>query len=464
MAVAIVARKSTRDDAQVSVSRQEKMGREWAAREHSGEPVLVFKDNATSGVDMEREGWTDFTEAVRRGLVDAVWAYDQSRVTRGGTEPWDAVCVMLSTAGIPTLFTASGPVGVAEGQRLGGRITAVVDQEYRERARISTVEGLQTIAEEGRPSGATGYGYTRSVGPDLRPALVPDPVEAAVVRRIVQEVAEGASLGLVATRLNRDGIPTPRGSSVWRRETVKAIATAPRIVGDRVHRGKVVAKARWEPIVNRELWDRAQRSIGTPRKRSGERRRYLLTGGLAVCDACGTALISGNQYNRGVQPAYICPHPSRHDGGCGKLSVLADRLEAHVVQVVEGWLAALDFAEAVEALYAGDQAEATPLRRELAEIEAQLIALAENNARDLLDFEYQAARKRLLTDRGRVLSELAELPPVVEVDPVEIVAAWREGGNETRREIVRVLADLPIRVRRGPRQPVADRVVIEPRW
>lgn len=464
MAVALVTRKSTRDEAQVSVTRQEKLGREWAAREHPGVPVLVFSDNAVSGVKMDREGWQAFVDAVRRGAVDVVWAYEQSRLTRAGSATWDEVCFMLTAAGVAVLNThTQGSIGVAEGQRLAGRMQAVVDQEYRERARINTLDGLKDAAERGRPSGATGYGYRRvREGGALN--LEPDPGTAPVVARMVAEVAAGSSLGLVAAGLNAAGIPTPRGSRVWRRESVKAIVTAPRIVGDRVHQGKVIGPAAWPGIVERSVWLQAQAAIGNPKRRAGARRRYLLTGGLAVCDACGTPLISASQPRDGrLWPAYACPHPSRHDGGCGHLSVLADRLEAHVIEVVGGWLDEPGFAAAVERLYAADQERGAPLRAELAAVDGRLTTLAEQwAAGGLLDVEHAAARRVLVAKRGELAASLRALPPSVDVTAEDIRREWDRGAVEDRRPLIDLLTDGPIRVARGPRTDLAGRVKVRP--
>lgn len=467
MAVALVCRKSTRDEAKVSVTRQEKWGREWAERQHPGEPVLVFSDNAKSGIDMERDGWVEFVAAVRRGTVDAVWAYEQSRLTRAGSATWDEVCVMLSAAGIPVLHTyIHGDIGLMEGHRYAGRMHAVNDQEQRERTRLHTLDGLKDLAERGRPSGATGYGYRRVYDDAKKPQLIPDPDTAPIVARMVAAVASGDSLGLVATRLNSEGVPTPRGSKVWRRETVKAIVTAPRIVGDRVHQGKVVGPAAWPAIVDRAVWLQAQDRIGRPKARAGSRRRYLLTGGLAVCGSCGTALISSSQPRDGrLWPAYACPHPSRHDGGCGHLSVLADRLEDHVVDTIGGWLSGPTFAADVERLFAADQQSALPIRTELAAVEQALADLAEQWARgDLLEVEHSAAR-RVHVARHAELSVALSAQPVMEiVTPDEIVEAWEAGSTESRRELVGVLAQTPIRVERGPRRPISERVMIAPRW
>lgn len=448
----------------MSVTKQVRHGREWAQRHHPDEPVLVFDDNATSGVDMERAGWVGFAKAVRAGIVTHVWAFDQARVTRAGEATWDEVCAMLTAAGIPHLNTNNqGQVGVLPGNRLPGRMNAVVDQHFREVAIVNTLIGLREIAEAGRPGAATGFGYRRVLDEDKRPALEPHPEQAALVQRMVQEAASGDSLGLIASRLNAEGIPTLQGK-LWRRETVKSIVTSPRIVGDRVHQGRVIGPARWPAIVDRDLWLRAQAAIGQPKARAGTRRRYLLTGGMAVCAGCGTALISGSQPYKSVSfPAYQCPHPSRLEGGCGHLSVRAEPLEQHVVEVVTGWVEDPEFARHVERVLAADQADGAPLRAELATVDAALADLAEQKARlDLEEFEYAAQRRVYVERRKPLLAALAALPPEVEVQAADLRDAWTAGGVEDRRALLRVMVE-PITVERAPRRPIAERVTITPR-
>ncbi len=471
--LAIVTRKSTRDEQQVSIGRQEKLGRAWAQANRPDLPVRVFADNATPGTDMERPGWTAFTTAVRSGQVDAVWAYEQSRLTRAGATTWDEVCVLLWAAGIEQLHThVQGSIGVVEGNRLQGRILAVVDQEERERVRVRVLDAMANMADEGRPTGATGFGYRRTRDQDGRPALEPDPEQAPIVRWMVDEIAAGASLGLVARTLTERGVPTVRGGK-WTSMSVKLIVTAPRIVGERVHRGRLVGPARWPAIVDRDTWDRAQARLADhrPGRTASQRRQYLLTGGLVVCGECDTALVSATTKARGVvEPSYQCPHPSRPDGGCGHCSIVARHLEPHVVTAVAELLADEDHLAELNRHLSAGRADAAPVRSALAEVEGRLVDLAERWAKgEMLDLEHAAARRSLVAQREALHVELAAHPVEVTVSAEEIAADWaaaaEAGDVAAMRPIVATLLE-PVVVERafrdGRRLTVADRVRIEP--
>lgn len=469
--LAIVTRKSTRDERQVSITRQEKLGREWATANHPDAEVAIFADNAVSGMNMERPGWTAFVHAVRKGQVDTVCTYEQSRLTRAGSATWEEVCVMLVAAGIEEVHThRQGIISVTEGNRLHGRIHAVFDLEERERARLRVLDALNELAEQGRPHGYPGFGYQRTLDDEGKAALAPDVQQAEVVRWMVEQIAEGSSLGLVARTLVDRQVPTLRGGK-WTAAAVKAIVTAPRIVGLRVHRGKIVGDAKWPAIVDRDLWDQAQARLATnrPGRTADRRRRYLLTGGLAVCDGCGTPLIS---VRANGEPAYGCPHPSRPDGGCGHCSIVARHLEPHVLDVVGGWLADPVFTDELNRFLARGAADATPIRTELAEVEAKLAHLAEQwAAGEVLDFENTAARRLLLARRGVLLDDLSRLPVVPVVASGDLADAWGQaveaGDVGALRGIVEVVAR-PIRVRSafddGRRLAVADRTEIHPIW
>lgn len=471
MAVAIVARKSTRDEAKVSVTRQEEWGREWAAANHPGEQVLVFSDNAKSGTDMDRGGWTGFTQAVQSGVVTVVWTWEQSRITRAGEVAWLDVCLLLYGAGIRHVDThRQGRISVVEGDRIHGGVNSVIDQHYRELARVNTLDGLAHLARQGRPGGATGYGYRRSYGDDGRPVLEPDPKQAREVVRMVKAIASGSSLGVVVDNLNRRQVPTPSGGARWRRDSVRAIVTSPRIVGKRIHQGKIAGDAMWPAIVDEKMWKQARARLQSnrPGTTRDDRRRYLLTGGLARCAHCDTPLIASTTAVRGVRlPAYACPHPSRPDGGCGKCSILADRLERFVHDDIGESFRDPAWVDSMNAALAASGPEREPLQQELERIDGQLEALAVKWATgDLLDVEHQAARSVLVDARRDIEGKLYALPDVPEADVAALARLWSTDSVTDRRDVLVALLEV-VTVRGafadGRRLALEERVEIIPR-
>lgn len=470
--VALYCRRSVDPaDLGVSVAVQEKACRRYAAEHWPDLPVVAYVDNDLSAANpgVHRPRYAAMVDAIRAGRVAQVVVREQSRLTRQ-VDQWEALCTTLQVAKIDAVHqTHGGPVSVTEGSRLPGRIMAVVDAEYVEQVKVKVKLALESNAEDGRPHGRPGYGYRRDEV-DGRVVWEPDEQTAPIARRVVAEVAAGDSLGLVATRLNQEGVPTPRGAKRWAGSTVRSIVTAPRLIGQRVHLGSL-SPATWPPIVDEGIWRKAQARLGQnpAGTTAADRRRYLLTGGLAVCDACDTPLISSTTPVRGERvPSYQCPHPSRPDGGCGHCSILAGRLEDHVTAQVGEWLATPAFVAALNHYLSADALDVAPIREELADVEARLAHLAAQwAAGEILELENHAARRGLLARRSDLMAELDRHPAPVSVTAEQIAQGWEDGDVQVRRGLVRVVAG-PIRVvsafADGRRLTTAERVAVHPAW
>src|SRR5262245_49118114 len=141
MTTVFVYARASRDPSEqrISVDRQVKLCTARAVELWPTAEVRVFEDPAiTAGdADVYRPGFADFLTAVRaarKGEVAGVVVNEQSRLTRQGTGGWDDLVVTLTKAGVTKVETLrAGPVSVEPGNRLVGRILAVVDLEELER-------------------------------------------------------------------------------------------------------------------------------------------------------------------------------------------------------------------------------------------------------------------------------------------------------------------------------------------
>lgn len=445
---------------------QERHGRRYAAQHWPGMPVVAYVDNDLSAADptVTRPEYHRMLDAIRAGRVAAVVTREQARLTRQPSE-WEDLCVTLTRAGLDVVHTTTaGTISVTKGSRLAGRIMAVVDAEEAERASVRVRIAMEALAEEGRPSGSTAYGYRRALDEHGRKTLVPDPDTAPVVRRIIDRLAAGASLGAVAAELTADGIPTPRGAPVWHRETIRTIATSPRIIGRRVHRGVIVGPAQWPAIVDETQWklamDRLSGGVVTAvdgrvrvvqRRRSGV-RRYLLTG-IAVCGECGTPLIAARQARRhgGAVPAYSCPHPTRPGGGCGRVHATAEHVDAEVVARLHARVASGGFPDV------DDDPEVGEWQRRLAAAEERLATLATRwGAGEITEIEWRAARATAADEATEARRRLAALDQPRRFDrPLgDVAAAWGDLELADRRDLLAMVTQriaVDARGRQGPR-------------
>jgi site-specific DNA recombinase len=153
-------------------------------------------------------------------------------------------------------------------------------------------------------------------GSKERPKLQLHPHHAPVVARIFREFLAGAGLKDIARTLNSDGILTPRGKK-WSKTTLHRMLTNEAYTGTlvwgRTSRNSdtttpIRVEGAWEPIVDREMFNRVQSLLRArapvhqhPRRVSSH---YLLSG-LARCGHCGKALVC-QEAKSGQFSYYIC--------------------------------------------------------------------------------------------------------------------------------------------------------------
>ena len=193
--------------------------------------------------------------------------------------------------------------------------------------------GMQRrLFEDGRHRGHDPFGYRSlhdAAGRLIHPrelVIVPD--EAAIVRRVWQELAEH-SLADVAERLNRDGAPH-RAAGAWTREAVKDIFRRGRMyLGFVVEkRGRDERPGRHEPILTQAEYRRTMAAVAA-RRRVGNKpapfRHYVLRG-LLYC-TCGTRMRGEAHLQRGTERRYYrCPTL-----GCRARRSPADLIEESVL-------------------------------------------------------------------------------------------------------------------------------------
>jgi hypothetical protein len=331
----------------------------------------------------------------------------------------------------------------------------------RKRIQKRVRNGMRAQATMGRfLGGRPPYGYRLvDAGPHPNPEkardgkrlhrLDPDPVAAPVVERIFRDFIGGASLGVIADSLNRDGIlcpsahdpkhnPQRAGTTVWAvawgKHTVRAILRNPRYTGyevwgkqpkseslrdrNNVTEGKK-AKQSWAPpetwarslepahpaIVSTEDFDRAQANFRTrdsaQRSPRPTKRPYVL-GGMVRCGLCNHAM-AGN-WNHG-RANYRCRYPKDYPGSAIDHPPTVYLREDDVIGHLLGWLNSLFAPENLattaamlaEVLAAGDDGEAA--RR--AALEAELAATRRkiNSIMTAIEDANEATSTRTLVDR-----------------------------------------------------------------
>ncbi|HEY1444754.1 MAG TPA: recombinase family protein [Acidimicrobiales bacterium] len=443
------------NDKRISCDRQIERCTKLAAELFAGDPVLVFEDNDRSGADpnVERPGYENFVAAVRRGDIGQVVVHEQSRLTRQ-PQQWEELVVTLTRAGITKVHTVqSGVVPVDAGNRLLGRIMAVIDAEEAERLKARIRAAMDQIRVEGRPGGGTApYGYRSSQGDDRRPILVIDDDEAKVIGGICDAICDGYSLRSIAADLNRRGVPSPRGSR-WNATVIRAMVLRPSMAGFRTRsvktkgRGEsheIVGTARWEPVLTEQRWRQTLDMLGAStvtgvdgkthtarRHQPGRPRKWLLSGGggLGRCKLCDSGLVVVTSNTNASQ--YRCDQRT----GCGNTTIQpAEDLEAWIHQQLVAYLASNP--KLPPALVSEDP-ERVRLEEERRRAERDMVeAVILKGDGDIDSDEFRVMHSGAKKRRDQAQAELADRPvPDTAIPDVDAIAhRWEKLPLERKRK------------------------------
>lgn len=426
--------------------------------------VASFTDAAVSGATALRPGYQALLAMLRAGGADVVLAESLDRFSRD-QEHVAAFYKQAAFAGVRVMTLAEGEISELH-VGLKGTMGALYLKDLADKTR----RGLEGRVRSGRSGGGLCYGYrvVRGVagrdGEPERGLRAIDPVQAAVVRRIFADFAEGHSPIAIARRLNEAGTPGPRGGLwsegairgharvgtgllrnrlyigelVWnRRRWIKDPSTGRRVARANAEAELVVEQVPQLRIVDQELWEWVQARLvaasrpecspvpASPAGRAApdwrdRRPRHVLTAKV-VCGACGAGYLA-------IGRDYLACQTAERSGPCGnRARVRRSRVEGQVLEALGTQLMQPDkVAEFVAAFtaewnrlvaeagagLAGKQRELEGVRRKLAGlIDAIADGLRAPGLQGKLD-ELEARRAALEAEiAGGAVRELPRLHP-----------------------------------------------------
>lgn len=438
------------------VANQKVWGTTYAAEQWPGVRVETFADNDLSATNGDhRPDYERLRTAIRNGEVSYLWTVETSRLERNEI-PWFELAAELETVGISEVHTRRDGIVVVSDVVAG--IRAVLNAYETRKLKQRVNDRLQANAELGTPSGATVFGYRRALKPPTTEhpkgvkTLVQDKSEAAIVREAAGRVLAGWSLASIATDLNTRGIKGAHGGR-FSGHTVRLMVTNHIIAGHRVHRGRVIGAGNWDAVLTEDMWKDVRDKLSAPRtvmqadgftyavdtrKHQYAPKRYLLTGGLAVCAVCGFRLIATEkQLKNGKRaPYYLCHKqtgaPASH------LGIKAEPFEAFVVDVLLGTLDNPEF----RARWASDvhSPQRARITKALAKCESDRDDLADLwNAGDLTVAEWNRARNGVSAREAALRTELATIPPTTRrIDPATVREAWAGMTLDEKRDTLSI--------------------------
>ena len=331
--------------------------------------VREYADEGISGdCTHKRKAFQKMIADAAGGSFDRILCFDQDRFGRFDMIEAGWWIMPLRDAGVSLETIAQGVIDWSD---FAGRLTYAVAQEgkhqfLRDLSRNS-LRGQMNRAREGNGmyGAAAPYGYRREttvVGRNRITTLVPNPIEARVVKKIFETYAgSGGTLLAVGEMLNGEGIPSPNRRSKWHRNAVRRILKNRTYAGDYVwgqtmsgryhvrvgdeivtRRGAtkttsndpIVHEGILPAIVSRDLFDRVQELLGQRKKATRRPGSAKPLSGLIFCGCCGSPMhVNFNDYrcSHGVDfgDGERCTTPIAR--GVPLINSIAEQLQAKIL-------------------------------------------------------------------------------------------------------------------------------------
>lgn len=405
----------------------EKMG--WLL---DGDPYV---DNDVSATRSPiRPAYQRLLADMEAGKVDAVVVWALDRLHRRPIELEEFIA-LVERKGI-ALANVSGDIDLRSdmGQLQARIMGAVAAQEAKAISR-RVRRKQQELREAGLPfsGGIRCFGW----GADR---LTPIPGEQDEIRHMVEWVLAGRSLASLVHDLNERGVPTvsqwmaanpsksrgakgPVVGKPWTVTSVRSLLSKPRLAGLLTHKGEIVGKGAWEPVVDRATFDRVQqvlRNRSEANRKASSGRRYLLSG-IAVCGTCGTPLqVGAVPEGKASLRRYRCPRSAsgaargtgeRHGGRNMR------HLDDHVMTII---LMALD----AQRLRDDDDPRPADPGPEIERLRGRLNTAADQFADDLITAEQM---QRISTRLRAQIESLEASRPAVAADNL---MEWYTGSQD----------------------------------
>lgn len=332
--------------------------------------------------------------------------YNIDRLTRSPKE-LEALIELFDRLGLTDLATATGDFDFGSDQGLFvARIMSAVAAQESDRKSARLQRKMRERAERGLPGSSGGrraYGWQED-----RITLIR--TEAEIIKQLARRYLAGESVTSLANWMNDENLPTVTGGQ-WGMATIRTMLANPRLAGQRTHRGQIVARGVWEPIITDEQHRQIVALMQTRKVNQVRSPRRALLSRTLRCALCGSVMFSGGSQNGSRR--YVCQaDPGRT--GCGRMSIKAEPLEEIVVEAV---LTRLDSPEFAAALARATQTNETvsTVAKALAKDQEQMEELAQMwSGREISTAEWKAAREpieaRIRTAERRLASETGSIP------------------------------------------------------
>ena len=412
--------------------------------------TVVYTDNDTTasrghgGVRANRPAFRHLTEAIGRGEVHAVVAWDMDRLFRDPLDQ-EQFFILCERQGMVHVSTLVDKVNITTGDGIMvARIKAAVAAEETRKTGQRILRKQRELRERGRwGGGKRPFGY--QVSYDAPGGLVLDDREAAAICAGAVALVSGLGPYRLADRWNEAGIERVDGTT-WTGIHIRFLYTSARLAGliehgtkQRIKTGvyNIIGAATYPAVLPEAQWRGViaalTHSHHTRRSVSDPTAGYWLAG-LITCHECGGAMKAHPNYSRDKTRLrrYACLSDR---GGCGLVGIDATGLEGLVYKAIVSRLAHPMLIDPADRTI-----DATPLYAEIDKVTAKLLELESTYFMgDMPASTYRDLKSRLTTKLKAVNVQITPSASPALNTPETFTAAWPVMDVTQRRQVAQTM-------------------------
>lgn len=309
----------------------------------------------------------------------------------------------LADLGIDVHFATESLDFRSRGGRLAADIQAVVAADYVRNLRDETIKGISGRLNQGLYPFGAPIGYLNHGGGKVK---TPDPVRAPLIRLAYELYASGRhSLRSLVREMDRQGLRNTAGRPLAKSSLEDLLGNTFYCGIIRIKRTGAVFQGIHEPIVSIAIFERVQEVRAGKAGKKVTRHNHTYRG-LFRCALCAGPMTPERQKGHVY---YRCQTPD-----CAMKCVREEALEAAVFRALSGAsLAENDAVQLSSQIRAWCDARAkrdgvSPLRMQLAQVDARLDRLTDAFVDGLVDPDVYARRKQSALQERRRLEEAIE--------------------------------------------------------
>ncbi len=389
--------------------------------------VDMYADEGISGTSaVKRTEFQRLMSDCRKGKIDRILVKSISRFARNTKDSLEAVRE-LKTLGISVYFEKEDiDTGEVSSEMMLAIYSQFAQEESMSISRNCRMGVHKRMMDGTYRTASTPFGYDYVDG-----ELKINPTRAEIVKQIFDWYVSGIGMNEIAMRLNSRGVR----DEVWRHGTIRCILTNEKYIGDtllqkryttdtlpfkavrnRGEREQYYVKGTHEPIIEKTIFDNAQRMLAERNKPSGLSKEHSPFSKKIVCGNCG------NTFRRKPRKGCVCWVCRKHDESAENCNIrqiretefqsafvrLWNKLQAHYKAILTPMLRQL---ETLSEREKSGNTQLAELRKEISEIKQQTYLLTILNSQGTLDGAYFTVRtqeldRKLLTAQKQLRTTL----------------------------------------------------------